>query len=161
MKNLITAAFITFISISCFAQEKHQGQRRPERNPMEKFTPEQRNQLMLKKMTLELDLNTVQQKEMSKIIAEKSAKREAHLKNRKAKTEKPTSDEIFEMKNKMLDEQIAMQARMKKILSPEQFKKWDEIKHHHREGMKKHQRQNMKKMDHRGMKHKDSSDVKK
>lgn len=161
MKNLITAAFITFISISCFAQEKHQGQRRHDGNPMEKFTPEQRNQLMLKKMTLDLDLNTVQQKEMSKIIAEKSAKREAHLKNRKAKTEKPTSDEIFEMKNKMLDEQIAMQARMKKILSPEQFKKWDEIKHHHREGMKKHQRQNMKKMDHRGMKHKDSSDVKK
>ena len=38
---------------------------------------EQRNQLQLKKMTMDLDLNENQQKEMSKLIAEQSAKREA------------------------------------------------------------------------------------
>lgn len=157
MKKLITIALIAIISVSSYAQERKERQRRHEGNPMEKFTPEQRNQLMLKKMTLELDLNASQQKEMSKVIAEQSAKREAHLKNRKAKTVKPTSDEIFEMKNKMLDEQIAMNGKMKKILSTDQFKKWDELKKHHRQGMRKHNRHGMKKDMHR----KDSSDVKK
>jgi periplasmic protein CpxP/Spy len=165
MKKLITIALIAIISVSSYAQERKEGQRRPEGNPMEKFTPEQRNELMLKKMTLELDLNASQQKEMSKIIAEQTAKREAHLKDRKAKTAKPTSDEIFEMKSKMLDEQIAMKGKMKKILSPEQFKKWDELKKHHREGMKKNHRPDMRKHERHGMKkdmkHKDSSAVKK
>ncbi|WP_051590660.1 hypothetical protein [Flavobacterium daejeonense] len=135
MKKLITLAMIACLGLASYAQQKpsrHNG------NPMEKFTPEQRNELMLKKMTLELDLNASQQKKMGKIIAEQSAKREAHLKDRKAKTEKPTSDEIFAMKSKMLDEQIAMNGKMKKILSTDQFKKWDEMKKHHREGMKKH-----------------------
>jgi len=163
MKKLITIALIAIMGVSSYAQERPG---RPEGNPMEKFTPEQRNQLMLKKMTLDLDLNASQQKEMGKLIAEQGAKREAHMKDRKAKTAKPTSDEIFEMKNKMLDEQIAMKGKMKKILSPEQFKKWDEMKQHHREGMRKNHRQDMmKKQDHRGMrkdmKHRDSSAVKK
>jgi hypothetical protein len=165
MKKLITIALIAIISLSSYAQDKKERQGKPERNPMEKFTPEQRNQLILKKMTLELDLNAAQQKEMSKIIAEQSAKREARMKNKKDKTEKPTSDEIFEMKNKMLDEQIEMNGKMKKILSPEQFQKWDELKKQHHEGMRKNHRQDMKTMDHRrmkqNMKHKDSSDVKK
>ncbi|MBA0884363.1 hypothetical protein [Flavobacterium undicola] len=158
MKKLITIALVAIIGVSSYAQERKERPRRPEGNPMEKFTPEQRNQLMLKKMTLDLDLNASQQKEMSKIIAEQGAKREAHLKDRKAKTAKPTSDEIFEMKSKMLDEQIAMNGKMKKILSPEQFKKWDEIKQHHREGMRKHDRNEMMR---KGMKHRDSSAVKK
>ncbi|RVT77682.1 hypothetical protein EOD40_07745 [Flavobacterium sufflavum] len=165
MKKIITIALIAVMGVSSYAQERKERKRRPEGNPMEKFTPEQRSQLMLKKMTLDLDLNASQQKEVGKIIAEQSAKREAHLKDKKAKTTKPTSDEIFEMKSKMLDEQIAMNGKMKKILSPEQFKKWDEIKQHHREGMRKNHHEGMKPHDHRGMKkgmmHKDSTNVKK
>ncbi len=157
MKKFATIALLAIISVSSYAQEKKDRPRRHDGHQMEKFTPEQRNELMLKKMTLELDLNASQQKEMGKIIAEKSAKREAHLKDRKAKTEKPTSDEIFKMKSKMLDEQIAMNAKMKKILSPEQFKKWDELKKQHHEGMRKHERHGIKK----DMKHKDSCAVKK
>lgn len=145
MKKLITLALIATIGLSSFAQEKKERPQRHEGHRMEKFTPKQRNELMLKKMTLELDLNANQQKEMSKLIAEQSAKREAHLKDRKAKTEKPTSDEIFAMKSKMLDEQIAMNGKMKKVLSPEQFKKWDEMKKRHHEGMRKHYSQGLKK----------------
>lgn len=165
MKKLITIALIAIMGVSSYAQEKQQRPARHDGNPMEKFTPEQRNQLMLKKMTLDLDLNASQQKEMGKIIAEQGAKREAQMKDRKAKTEKPTSDEIFAMKNKMLDEQIAMKDKMKKILSPEQFKKWDEMKKQHHEGMRENHRQDMKQQDRRGMKkgmmHKDSTNVKK
>lgn len=132
MKKLIIAALLV-VGISAFAQDKKEIEKRHHRDEMEKFTPEQRNQLMLKKMTLELDLNASQQKEMSKIIAEKSAKMEARMKEMKVNKDsntKPTSDEMFARKNKMLDEQIAMKERMKKILTPEQFKKWDEIKDH-------------------------------
>lgn len=165
MKKFATIALLAIISVSSYAQEKKDRPRRHDGNQMEKFTPEQRNELMLKKMTLELDLNASQQKEMGKIIAEKSAKREAHLKDRKAKTEKPTSDEIFKMKSKMLDEQIAMNAKMKKLLSPEQFKKWDELKKQHHEGMRKNHHPDMRKHERHGMKkdmkHKDSSAVKK
>lgn len=144
MKKLIATALVAVIGMTAFAQEKterpekKERRERPERNQMVKFTPEQRNQLMLKKMTLELDLNASQQKEMGKIIAEQSAKREAFIKNRKDKTSKPTSDELFEMRSKMLDEQIAMKQRMKKTLSAEQFQKWEATKKHHREDFKKH-----------------------
>ncbi|WP_220762500.1 hypothetical protein [Flavobacterium sp. UMI-01] len=145
MKKLITMALIAVLGLSTYAQERKERPRKHQGNPMEKFTPEQRNELMLKKMTLELDLNASQQKEMSKVIAEQSAKREAFMKNHKEKTEKPSSDEMFQMKSKMLDEQIAMNGKMKKILSPEQFKKWDETKKQRHQEMKNHGHHMMKK----------------
>jgi hypothetical protein len=139
MKKLIIAALLV-VGMTSFAQDKKEIEKRHHRAEMEKFTPDQRNQLMIKKMTLELDLNASQQKEMGKIIAEKSAKREARMKEMKANKDsntKPTSDEMFARKNRMLDEQIAMKERMKKILSPEQYKKWDEMKAHKHGAMKR------------------------
>ena len=96
------------------------------------MTPAQRNDLNLKKMTLELDLNDKQQKEMSIIINEMSAKRESQkstMMAMKEKGEKPTADQKFEMKNKMLDEKIAMKSRVQKILTPAQFEKWENMQH--------------------------------
>jgi len=124
MKKLFIAALL-IVGMTSFAQDRKE---RPGREAMENLTPDQRNQLMLKKMTLELDLTAKQQEQMSKVIAEQTAKREAMKASRKAATEKPTSDERFAMKNKMLDEQIAMKAKMKGILSPEQFTKWEAMK---------------------------------
>ena len=88
MKKLFIVALLV-VGMTSFAQER---KARPERAQMEQMTPEQRNQLHLKKMTLELDLNASQQKEMSKIIAEQSTKREARMAERKAnkKTAKKT-----------------------------------------------------------------------
>lgn len=136
MKKLFIAALLV-VGMTSFAQER---KGRPERSEMEQLTPEQRNQLHLKKMTLELDLNASQQKEMSKIIAEQSVKKEARMAERKANKDsvkKLTSDELFAKKSKMLDEQIVMKERMKKILTPEQYKKWDEMKAKRHHGMKK------------------------
>ena len=104
---------------------------KPQRNEMEQFTPEQQSQLMLKNMTLELDLNDSQQKEMSAIISDKMAKKEAHkaeMKAMKEKGVKPTNDERFAMHMKMLDEQIATKKRMEKILNAKQFEKWASLK---------------------------------
>ncbi|MFV8327261.1 hypothetical protein [Flavobacterium sp. ZS1P14] len=136
MKKLIIAVLLA-VGLSAFAQDKKEMEKRPDRAEMEKLTPEQRNQLMLKKMTLDLDLNAKQQTEMKQIIGERSAKREAMRAARKANQEKPTADALFAMKNKMLDEQIAMKNKMKTILSPEQFEKWNAMKdrqHHGHRG---------------------------
>ena len=136
MKKSI-AVVLLLVGMASFAQER---KGRPERAEMEQLTPEQQNQLQLKKLTLELDLNASQQKEMSKIITEQSAKREAKLAARKTKQEvrtKPTAEERFERKNNMLDEQIAMKEKVKKILTPEQLKKWDEMNEHKQDAMKK------------------------
>ena len=137
MKKLFIVALLV-VGMTSFAQEK---EARPERAQMEQLTPDQRNQLQLKKMTLELDLNASQQKEMRTIIAEQSTKREAKMAERKATKDsakkQPTSDELFAKKSQMLDEQIVMKKRIKKILSADQYKKWDEMKGNKHHGMKK------------------------
>ncbi|WP_291102755.1 MULTISPECIES: Spy/CpxP family protein refolding chaperone [unclassified Flavobacterium] len=135
MKNLIIVALL-IVGMSAFAQNRKEMEKRPYRTEMEKLSPEQRNQLMLKKMTLELDLNAKQQEQVGQIIAEQSTKREAMRAERMAKKEserRPTADERFALKNKMLDEQIAMKDKMKKILSPEQFEKWNNLKEKHQD----------------------------
>jgi hypothetical protein len=127
MKKIILMTLL-MVGMTVFAQERN---KRQYGNEMEQFTPEQRNQLMLKKLTLELDLNESQQKDMSGIIVEMNSKREAQrtaMMARKDKKVKPTNDERFAMKMKMLDEQIAMKKRMQKILNPKQFEKWESLK---------------------------------
>ena len=130
MKKLIIAALLV-VGISAFAQDRKDMGNRPDRPEMGKISPEQRTELMVKKLTLELDLNAKQQEQIKQIIAEQGAKREAMRAERMAKKEdekKRNSDERFAIKNKMLDEQIAMKDKMKKILSPEQFEKWNSLK---------------------------------
>jgi len=56
---------------------------------------------------------------------------------------KPTADERFAMQSKRLDEQMATKERVKKILTPEQFEKWEKAKqkmHHQRKGEGKQHR---------------------
>lgn len=135
MKRLIITALLV-VGLTSFAQNRKEMGNRPGRAEMEKLSPEQRNQLMLKKMTLELDLNAKQQEQVGQIIAEQSLKRESMRAERMAKKEserRPTADERFALKNKMLDEQIAMKDKMKKILSPEQFEKWNNLKEKHQD----------------------------
>jgi hypothetical protein len=144
MKKLIIAALLV-VSMTGIAQERKGSENRPNRMEMEKFTPEQRNQLMLKKMTLELDLNAKQQEQMKSIIGEQTAKRESRMKEMKANKDtnsKLSSDERFTRKSQMLDEQIAMKAKMKTILSADQFEKWDAKK-------AKHNKQRPERMAHR------------
>lgn len=146
MKKLFIVALVV-VGMTSFAQERKE---RPERAKIEQMTPEQRNQLHLKKMTLELDLNASQQKEMSKIVAEQSTKREARMAERKANKDSAkkqlTADERFAKKSQILDDQIVMKDKMKKILSADQYKKWDELKG------KNHHRMNQKMAHHNGRK---------
>lgn len=127
---------------------KHQG------NGMEKFTPEQRTELQVKKLTLELDLTDSQQREIKAFVADKNAKMEAHrteMKAMKEKGTKPTKDERFAMKSKMLDEQIATKKRMQKILNEKQFEKWTSLREEHKGDFKANrQGKHLKNQENRG-----------
>ena len=117
MKKLILAAVLV-VSTLTFAQER--GRKG------EKLTPEQQTELQVKKMTLELDLDAKQQKEVKAILLENAKKRDAKMAEMKAKREKgekPSADEKIAMKNEMLDNQIEHKDKMKKILKPKQFPK--------------------------------------
>ncbi len=134
------------ISLSVQAQERNRGER---------LTPEQRNQLQVKKMTADLDLNENQQKEVAKLFAEQAKKREAKMAERKANKDAKkelTADEKFKLKSEMLDAQIEHKAKMKKILNEKQYAKWEakmekrqEKARNHK--MKQHPRSKEKEMD--------------
>lgn len=116
------------LSLLTFAQEK--------KGAVEKMSPEQQSILLVKKMTLSLDLNQKQQEEIKVLLLERTQKKAAHQlaqKEKKEKGEKPTATEKFEKQSQLLDAQIEFKAKMKKILSEEQFKKWD-AKQHNRKG---------------------------
>ena len=130
MKKIILLTFL-MAGMTIMAQPRNN---RHQRNGMDQFTLEQRSELQVKKLTLELDLTESQQKEIKAFIADKNTKMEAHrtaMKAMKEKGTKPTSDERFAMKSKMLDEQIAAKKRMQKILNEKQFEKWTALKEEH------------------------------
>ena len=88
--------------------------------------------IQTKKMTLALDLTEAQQDGIYQVNLENAKLRKAHMAERKAKREsgeakKPTKEERIEMVNKRLDHQIAVKAKMKDILSEEQYKKWERM----------------------------------
>jgi hypothetical protein len=137
MKKMIVAALL-IAGMASFAQDKKPMDKKAQ---AEQMTPEQRNELHLKKLTLDLGLNASQQKEMAKVISEQSAKMEkqhAEMKARKESDKKLTADERFAMESKRLDEQIAVKERVKKILTAEQFEKWEKMMEHKRGEMKEH-----------------------
>lgn len=124
MKKLIFMVLIVSTTFSGIAQDKGIAKRAKR----EQMSAEQKNQLILKKMILDLDLSTSQQNEVSPLIASQSAKREVKkaeiLKNKEEK-KLLTAQQKFDMKNEMLTNQIEMKAKMKQILSKDQMVKWE------------------------------------
>jgi hypothetical protein len=146
MKNLICAALM-IVGLSSFAQEMKSGQRQQR----QQLTTEQRNELHLKKLTLDLDLNASQQKEVSKILAEQSAKRKTIGDQRKAdraKAAKLTANERFEMKKQMMDQKMAEKQKIKSILTPAQYEKWEKMQNKKRGHSKKRAAMHMRKAKH-------------
>ena len=106
MKKLIIAALLV-VGMTSFAQE---GKEKPNKEKMEQITPEQRAGKHLKKMTKELGLNPDQQAQLKTIFMDQEA--------RKANPVKPTKEEGKALRKEM-------DAKMKSILTPEQFEKWN------------------------------------
>jgi predicted nucleic acid-binding Zn-ribbon protein len=95
---------------------------------MEKLTPEQRQEKHLNKLTTDLNLNAKQQEEVKKLLAEQSAKAAEFKAKREAKKDKQllaSAKERKEMAQKMKAEKEANDAKMKSILTPGQYTKWE------------------------------------
>ncbi len=135
MKKLFLAALLSVSMIAVSQKREQKGD--------DQLTIEQRTELKVKKMTLDLDLNAKQQKELTALYLEEGKKMEgkrAEMKSKKEKEEKPSKEERFEMKNKRLDNQIEMKAKLKKILTPEQMEKFEKMKEDKPNRMQKRER---------------------
>lgn len=131
MKKILIIA-MAFITIEGMAQQRMERPGREEMaQKMSALTPEESAGLQTKKMTLHLDLNQSQQKEIYKINLENATKRKDMMAARKAKRasgtmERPSKEEFLKMTNDRLDHQIATKAKMKSILNAEQYTKWEQ-----------------------------------
>ena len=135
MKKLLLIVFLV-AGIATQAQEQKTSAKEYKK---EQMSPEQKDQLRLKKLTIDLNLTPAQQKEMGKLVTEQREKREKMKTERKASKAKGlemTADQRFERKNKMLDEQKELKEKIQKILDADQFKKWEEMRNDNREAMK-------------------------
>lgn len=115
MKKLVLIA-IALISLQAVAQNQDKKQ-------MDTFSPEEMATIQTKKMTLLLDLNESQQMAIQKINLENAIARKARMEARNS--EKPSPENRAESVNTRLDQRIAMNAKMKKILNDEQYAKWE------------------------------------
>jgi protein CpxP len=133
MKTWILAmAMMAGVTMSAQADKNLKlDNKRPGKEHHEPFTPEQRAELKVKQLTLALDLSNKQQKEMQKLLLDQNKDREQFIKSHKANVasgKKPSADERFAMQTKRIDAQIAMQREVRKVLTEEQFSKYEEMK---------------------------------
>jgi hypothetical protein len=145
MKNFLLTV-LALIGFSGLAQEHVMAQ--------DKMSLEQRTELRVKQITLDLDLNEKQQKELKTLLLADAQKKEARridLRENKDKRKELTADERFKMKNEALEDQIAFRKEIKKILTPEQMEKWSAKREAKMERTKKNGVQK-KQQDRKGMK---------
>jgi Spy/CpxP family protein refolding chaperone len=100
MKKLIVAALLV-VGLTTYAQEK-EGRKAGK----EKLTSEQKVNLQVKKMTKDLDLNEKQTKDVRALVTKQVEKRE-------------------DIKAQIQAEKEAVSVEMKKILTAEQYAKWE------------------------------------
>jgi len=124
MKKLMIILFLGSTLFS-FAQNEEK-----ERKMLEDFSPEQHAILQTKKMALELDLNDSQQKEMldlNKKWAEIKVKKRAEMKS--LNRQEMSSTDKFNHMNTILDDKLAHQKDLKKILNEDQYIQWKKTSH--------------------------------
>ncbi len=128
MKKLVMI-LIAFATLQLSAQEQKREMRKDRTESKMDYSPEEIAQLKAKKMTLKLDLNDKQQREVSSIFLEEAkfrADKKSGMSKDKAE-QSMSNEERLKMKNERLDRQIAMKKKMKTILSAEQYEKWEKM----------------------------------
>jgi protein CpxP len=126
MKKLFVAALLV-VGITAFAQEKE-----VKRAGKERLTSEQKVDFQLKKMSKDLDLNEKQKEQVKALVSKQVEKREQKRKEMQDAKQKDRAA----MKSQMQTEEAAVSSEMKKILTPEQFTKWEKIRDERKEKMK-------------------------
>lgn len=126
MKKAFLLLLVVFTSIS-FGQRK--------KIDREKFTPEQRIELRVKKLTLKLDLNKEQENQIKALLKEENSSKElkrTNLKLKRQNKQKITTDELFHLKMQKIEYQIERKSKFKKILNIEQMKEFEKMKKNHK-----------------------------
>ncbi len=135
-KKLIIAALLV-IGISSFAQVTQPEKKSNKGQQREKMSPEQRNQALLDRMTTELKLNASQQEQIKPILSEQTAKLQAMRDQRMGGNAKElSSDERKALMQKRNEEKTATEAKLKTILTPQQFNKMKDNEEANREKMR-------------------------
>lgn len=126
MKKLFLALLL-LAGVATWAQGKREKKQEGER-----LTKEEKVDFQVKRMTKDLDLTEKQAKEFralaTKQVEKRDAKRAQMQEERKAKMEA--------LKAQMQEEQASHIAEMKKILTPEQFAKWEKLREERKEKVK-------------------------
>jgi periplasmic protein CpxP/Spy len=133
MKKVIITALLV-VGLSTFAQEKKQL-----RAEKDNLTSEQKVEAQLKKLATDLTLNENQVKAIRIIMEREAEKREAKKAEFTALREKKMEERkamMEERKAKMQEEQAKVSAEMKKILTTDQFNKWEKTKDERQTKMK-------------------------
>ncbi len=144
MKKLIIAVLL-FVGVSNFAQEANAPKNKKDKGSKEMKSPEQRNEAMLAKMTTELNLDASQQAQIKPIIAEQSVKMEAMRAQQKANKESgvaPSDADKKAMRKTRMEDKAATDTKIKAILSPDQFVKYQAIQEAEKNKMKEQNKQN-------------------
>lgn len=139
MKKLLVAALLV-VGMTTFAQEQVKEQKA-------QLTPEQRVESQVRRMTKDLTLNEKQVQDVRAIVAKEVSKREenkAEMEARKAAGTKPSKEEMKARKAKFQEDEVAMDANMKKILTPEQYSKWNQKIQERKEKMEAKKAEKMK-----------------
>lgn len=122
MKKLIIA-LVLGMGLTGFAQNGNS-------NNGGNMTPEQRVERQLTTMTTDLSLDAKQQEAVSKLLKEKSVKSQearAKMKALRDSGEQMTDDQRNAFRTAMQAENADTEAKMKTILTPDQFTKWTKI----------------------------------
>jgi periplasmic protein CpxP/Spy len=128
MKNFaVILMMVIAVTFTANAQQKTAQKNRQNRP---QFTAEQQTELVVKRMTLALDLNEKQQNQIKPLLLTQTAQRKTAMEKMKKAREnkqKPSKEELFTMRSQQLDHQIAMKKAMKEILTKEQFEEFEKM----------------------------------
>lgn len=116
MKKIILAAFALVFSMSIFAQQPQRGERR-------EFKPEEMATFQADRMKKDLDLNEEQYKAFYNFYL----KRSEEMKKERAKFQEGQQMDREALRAEMVKRQEAQNAEFKKILTEEQYKKYEEL----------------------------------
>lgn len=131
VKKLVVAVALVF-SFGVSAQDR--------REKMKNATPEERVEMRTEKMAEKLSLNEDQKKKVKEIFAAHQKENNVVRKEMKAERERALAEKKATMK-KQNDE---LKAKLKPVLTEEQFKKWEAIQNENMEKVKErinHQKQ--------------------
>lgn len=134
------------MSVTAFSQQREHREKMSHHSEM---TSEEMATLKSKKMALQLDLNKSQQEQVKQLFVANMNERKAMMENKKeagTKAMDSTKADRFKMMNSKLDQQIAMQDKMKKILDAEQFNEWKSSSRKEMSKRRRHQADTKKKM---------------